>query len=530
MRRLAVFLALLLITTLIALPAAAQTETPTPTEPPAFTPCAEATAEPDVTATPIASTCAHLTATLSQLIDGGLADWYLDGLLAGSQVANLDMQVTASKSHKIEARNIGDPAANGVYQWLMSYATYAYLQPGAEKATTVVIYKKYLKGFLRLKCAISNLQSTEDANCLPTVDGVALDPIAQGQAASIPLDSGKHVLAVNAGPSGAWIAVAFVKTVYIYIGTSSPVTASLTLLHGAPPNSQPAKVISVVDGDTLDVSIDGVKSRVHYIGINAPESNQVCGYTATQANRSLVGKSVALMKDVSDTDTTGRLLRYVYGDNVFVNAELVKRGFALAVDTPPDTAFSSTFHPLQDAAQAANLGCWQTSVWVTPTAPPPSAVHIGPGTYLVGSDIQPGIYKSQTQTCYWERLNALTGDLDAIIANDFAKGPAYVEVQSSDYAFHTTCSMVKVEQPFTPAAVFPDNLAPGMYLVNVDIRPGTYQGQAGSDFCYWERLKDVSGDLSSILANDFIQGQFYVAVQATDFAIKTTCALVRVGD
>lgn len=90
--------------------------------------------------------------------------------------------------------------------------------------------------------------------------------------------------------------------------------------------------------------------------------------------------------------------------------------------------------------------------------------------------------------------------------------------------------MVLVNQPFTPVAVFPDKVAPGMYLVNFDIRPGTYQGQASSHMCYWERLRDVKGELSSILANELTDGQFYVAVQASDFALKTTCPLLRVGD
>ncbi len=57
---------------------------------------------------------------------------------------------------------------------------------------------------------------------------------------------------------------------------------------------------------------------------------------ATRVNQSLVGgKTVLLEKDVSETDRYGRLLRYVYVGEVFVDAELVRLGYAQAVSYPP---------------------------------------------------------------------------------------------------------------------------------------------------------------------------------------------------
>jgi len=40
--------------------------------------------------------------------------------------------------------------------------------------------------------------------------------------------------------------------------------------------------------------------------------------------------------------------------------------------------------------------------------------------------------------CYWERLNATTGDFDAIIANDLPSGQAIVTILPSDYAFSSS--------------------------------------------------------------------------------------------
>jgi len=70
-------------------------------------------------------------------------------------------------------------------------------------------------------------------------------------------------------------------------------------------------------------------------------------------------------------------------------------------------------------------------------------------------------------------------------------------------------------------------LEPGTYIIGRDIQPGTYKGQAGTglDTCYWARLSGVSGEFVDLIANDNAEGQFYVEVDATDFALKTGCEL-----
>ena len=83
------------------------------------------------------------------------------------------------------------------------------------------------------------------------------------------------------------------------------------------------------------------------------------GLEAWQANRELVeGKKVRLERDVSETDKYGRLLRYVYVDDVFVNAELVRRGLAEARAYPPDTKYQDYLEKLEQEARAAGRGMW----------------------------------------------------------------------------------------------------------------------------------------------------------------------------
>jgi len=114
--------------------------------------------------------------------------------------------------------------------------------------------------------------------------------------------------------------------------------------------------------------------------MNTPERNEPCYAEATAANASLVtGQVVTLHKDVSETDRYGRLLRYVYVGNQFVNAELVMRGYAEAVEYPPDTAQAGYLESLEAGARAANLNCYATGVFgggglrdtPTPTQPTP---------------------------------------------------------------------------------------------------------------------------------------------------------------
>jgi len=133
-----------------------------------------------------------------------------------------------------------------------------------------------------------------------------------------------------------------------------------------------AMVLGIVDGDTINVQLNGKILPVHYIGVDAPETGKAFYGQAAQINQELVySKTVTLIKDVSDADNNGVLLRYVVVDNIFVNFEMVNRGYANAVSSPPDIACSDTFANAQSQAQAGNLGMW------IPTPAPSSGGNTG---------------------------------------------------------------------------------------------------------------------------------------------------------
>lgn len=128
--------------------------------------------------------------------------------------------------------------------------------------------------------------------------------------------------------------------------------------------AETGRVTRVIDGDTIDVSINGNSYRVRYIGVNTPELDDLCYREARSANAALVeGQTVRLERDVSDTDQYDRLLRYVYVGERFVNAELIANGWAEAVEYAPDTAETSDFRDLERQARRSNLGCHPTGIF-----------------------------------------------------------------------------------------------------------------------------------------------------------------------
>ncbi len=132
-----------------------------------------------------------------------------------------------------------------------------------------------------------------------------------------------------------------------------------------------AQVVTVIDGDTIDVSINGQNFRVRYIGMDTPELGMPFGEEATDTNKQMVeNQQVLLVKDVSEVDRYGRLLRYVFVGNQFVNYELVKRGSAQILTYPPDVSCQETLLLAQQVARDALLGLWVP----TPTAYKPPLV------------------------------------------------------------------------------------------------------------------------------------------------------------
>lgn len=131
------------------------------------------------------------------------------------------------------------------------------------------------------------------------------------------------------------------------------------------PDRVEALVVEVVDGDTARMTIGGREQSVRYIGIDTPESvipgerPECFGKRAAGLNRDLVdGERVTLVFGDERRDHYDRLLAYVYAGERFVNAEIVRRGYARTLAIAPNTDFADRFGELEQAAANAGRGLW----------------------------------------------------------------------------------------------------------------------------------------------------------------------------
>ena len=123
-------------------------------------------------------------------------------------------------------------------------------------------------------------------------------------------------------------------------------------------------VTRVIDGDTIDVLIDGKNVRIRYLQMNTPERDQPCFRESTDRNAELVaGQTVRLVPDTELVDPYDRLLRYVYVGEVSVSRVLVEEGYAEVVLYPPNDAHYEEFVALEQAAAQAGLGCHATGIF-----------------------------------------------------------------------------------------------------------------------------------------------------------------------
>ena len=142
--------------------------------------------------------------------------------------------------------------------------------------------------------------------------------------------------------------------------------------EGAGTRDVSARVLEVIDGDTIAVRLaDGEVERVRYIGVDTPESTpgqplECFGHRAAEANERLVGgRFVSMRFGPERRDAYGRLLAYVYAPAavdgqrpLFVNAALLRRGYARTLTIPPNDARAPMLRRIEAGAGRAGRGLW----------------------------------------------------------------------------------------------------------------------------------------------------------------------------
>jgi len=163
------------------------------------------------------------------------------------------------------------------------------------------------------------------------------------------------------------VIVGFVVLLVLYAATAlgiNVVDDLQNLYAPVPPGYY--RVLSVADGDTFEVSMDGVKEDIRLVGVDTPETHhpskpvQCYGHEASDYTKSLIENApVRLQSDTKqpNRDKYNRLLRYVYlEDGRELNELLVSEGYALATDF--NTEKKAKLKTLEDEAEKAKKGLW----------------------------------------------------------------------------------------------------------------------------------------------------------------------------
>jgi micrococcal nuclease len=158
------------------------------------------------------------------------------------------------------------------------------------------------------------------------------------------------------------------KLFFIFIILLLSPVATICTTDGKKESGHFYTVTKVVDGDTFwvdDGSVKGLKIRL--IGVDAPESRNTgrkeMAYYGKEASVYLSwligGKKVRFEYDVDRFDQYDRTLAYVYLENgIFVNANLVKNGYAMVMTVPPNVKYADTFLKLARKARNRKRGLW----------------------------------------------------------------------------------------------------------------------------------------------------------------------------
>ena len=125
----------------------------------------------------------------------------------------------------------------------------------------------------------------------------------------------------------------------------------------------------VVDGDTVDIDINGNTERVRLIGVNTPETKhptkpiECFGPEASAYLTQLLpkGTHVRIERDIEARDRYGRMLLYLYreSDNLFINLDLVLRGYGTPMSIEPNIFHRNDFVHAAALAETTNVGLWQ---------------------------------------------------------------------------------------------------------------------------------------------------------------------------
>ena len=192
-------------------------------------------------------------------------------------------------------------------------------------------------------------------------------------------------------PSRLWFVstCALIALVPLLVACKPAVTDDAANLAGPAPSdttaTAPARlaasITSVVDGNTIEVDLDGRPTQIRLLSLDAPDRTAAgCFSNAATALVLAVappGTPLILERDTSDANPTGALLRYVYlPDGSMLNEQLLRGGFARFAPVEPDTKYLERLRAAEQEAQDHSAGLWAECREEPPATPTPDATAL----------------------------------------------------------------------------------------------------------------------------------------------------------
>lgn len=150
---------------------------------------------------------------------------------------------------------------------------------------------------------------------------------------------------------------------------------------------------------------------------------------------------------------------------------------------------------------------------------------VGIAAFVVGAGLA-GAGASNTKNDSATPAQTVTATAVTTVAN-----PGVTATVTQKVVGPTTVKTATVRVTYTPPPV--DPITDGQYLVGPEVKPGLYHtdGTGDGGGCYWERLSDLNGGISSTIANDNISGPTTIQIRSSDAAFKTSggCTWSRIG-
>ena len=166
----------------------------------------------------------------------------------------------------------------------------------------------------------------------------------------------------------------------------------------------------------------------------------------------------------------------------------------------------------------------------SPTTSPSGSGTFSNGTWLVGEDIAPGMWRAiRSRTCSWKRFSSIEGATDTVAGSGSS---LTVEIRPTDAAFWSEGCGWWTQILESPSGAPSDPFGPGTWLVSKEIEPGLWQNSDSSDGCRWARLAKLDGTPSANTATGSGTSIITIEITARDLAFDSWgCGTwTRVGD